>query len=521
MVEDSSFAVEVSNEGALPLVVADFAAALEPGDFVSLTGDLGTGKTTFARGVIRRLAGDPTLEVPSPTFTLLQTYDLPRFSLVHADFYRIADPDDLIQTGFGDLPPQAVVLVEWAERAPGALPANRWDVAFEPDLSKGPDFRTVRITGLGTYGARVPRIVARRRFLNVSGFPDAVCERLAGDASTRSYQKFQSGKRSLILMDAPRRPDGPPVRDGKPYSAIAHLAEDVKPFIAMARGLRGLGFSAPEVLAADLDAGFIVLEDLGNDLVVAGEPPAPIKIRYEAAVHILGALHKMSLPPRLPVAPRVTYQLPVYDMRALLIESELLLDWYLPHYGTAPSAAAREDYVELWRAALEPALAQPKTWVLRDFHSPNLLWLPERRGIGCLGLIDFQDAVLGPAAYDLASLLQDARVDVPEAMELELMSRYVRGRAITNPHFDVPQFAATYATLAAQRASKILGIFTRLDRRDLKPQYLRHLPRVWGYLQRSLRHPELAPLAAWYDRHVPAPDSGRTSKAPAVAGAEG
>src|SRR5262245_13503542 len=161
MVEDSSFVVAVSNEGALPHVVADFAAALEPGDFVSLTGDLGTGKTTFARGIIRRLAGDPTLEVPSPTFTLLQTYDLPRFSLVHADFYRIADPDDLIQTGFGDLPPQAVVLVEWPERAPGALPADRWDVAFELDLSKGPDSRNVRITGLGTYGARVPRIVAR------------------------------------------------------------------------------------------------------------------------------------------------------------------------------------------------------------------------------------------------------------------------------------------------------------------------------------------------------------------------
>src|SRR5262245_25384396 len=218
MVEDSSFAVAVPNEAALPQLVADFAAALEPGDCVSLSGDLGTGKTTFARAVIRRLAGDSKLEVPSPTFTLLQIYDLPRFALVHADFYRINDPDDLIQTGFGDLPPQAVVLVEWPERAPGALPTDRWDVALELNTSEGSDFRNVRITGMGAFGARVPRLVARRRFLNDSGFPDAVCERLAGDASTRSYQKFQSGSRSLILMDAPRRPDGPPVRDGKPYS---------------------------------------------------------------------------------------------------------------------------------------------------------------------------------------------------------------------------------------------------------------------------------------------------------------
>jgi len=297
------------------------------------------------------------------------------------------------------------------------------------------------------------------------------------------------------------------MRDGEPYSAIAHLAEDVKPFIAIARALRGLGFSAPEVIAADLEGGFIILEDLGSELVVAGNPPAPIKVRYEAAVHILGTLHKLKLPARLPVAPQVEYHLPTYDMDAFLIETELLIDWYLPNYGTPPPAAARADYVRLWRQALEPALAQPKTWVLRDYHSPNLIWLPERRGLGCLGIIDFQDALLGPAAYDLASLLQDARVDVPEALELELMGRYVRGRSIADASFDVPQFAAIYATLAAQRASKILGIFTRLNQRDRKPQYLRHMPRVWGYLQRSLRHPGLAQLAAWYDEHVPPPNA--------------
>jgi aminoglycoside/choline kinase family phosphotransferase len=295
------------------------------------------------------------------------------------------------------------------------------------------------------------------------------------------------------------------VRNGKPYSAIAHLAEDVKPFVAIARALRALGFSAPDIFAADLEAGFIVLEDLGSDLIVSGDPPAPIKLRYEAAVHILGALHKLILPTKLPVAPHVEYRFPTYDMDAFLIESELLIDWYLPQYGTVLSGPEREDYVRLWRELLEPVLAQPKTWVLRDYHSPNLMWLAERRGLACLGLIDFQDALLGPAPYDLASLLQDARVDVSEAMELELMERYVRARSIADPKFDVPQFAQIYSTLAAQRASKILGIFTRLDRRDGKPQYLRHLPRVWSYLQRSLRHPALAALAAWYQQHVPPP----------------
>jgi hypothetical protein len=144
-----------------------------------------------------------------------------------------------------------------------------------------------------------------------------------------------------------------------------------------------------------------------------------------------------------------------------------------------------------------------QTLVLRDFHSPNLLWLPEREGAARVGVLDFQDAVMGPPAYDVASLLQDARVDVPEMMEIGLLSRYTRARRAVNAAFDAPAFVRDYATLAAQRASKILGIFARLDRRDHKPQYLRHLPRVSGYLRRSLAHPSLAPLAAWYRANVP------------------
>jgi len=186
-----------------------------------------------------------------------------------------------------------------------------------------------------------------------------------------------------------------------------------------------------------------------------------------------------------------------------LIEVELLVDWYLPRLSATPTPTARSAFLSFWRQALAPVLAAPKTWVLRDFHSPNLLWLPEREGVARVGLLDFQDAVMGPAAYDLASLLQDARVDVPEMMEIALLSRYVHARMRKGP-FEASDFARGYATLAAQRASKILGIFARLERRDRKPQYLRHMPRVWKYLQRSLAHPDLAPLAAWYRANVPA-----------------
>jgi hypothetical protein len=238
--------------------------------------------------------------------------------------------------------------------------------------------------------------------------------------------------------------------------------------------------------------------------VVEGEPPAPIEERYEIAVDALLALHDQPLPDRLSVAPHLEYQIPYYDLEAFLIEAELILDWYLPRLGAPVTDEARETFRALWGEALVPALDAPPTWVLRDFHSPNLMWLPGRKGLARLGILDFQDAVIGPPAYDLASLLQDARVDVPEATELTLLGRYLHRRRTVDPGFDGAQFISIYVTLAAQRASKILGIFARLDQRDGKPQYLRHMPRIWGYLQRSLAHPALAPLKDWYGAHVPA-----------------
>ena len=311
-------------------------------------------------------------------------------------------------------------------------------------------------------------------------------------------------------MNSPRRPDGAPVRDGKAYSAIAHLAEDIVPFVGMANGLRQRGFSAPQIYEAELSDGLLIIEDLGSEPVVSGDPPAPIEDRYAAAVDALIALHSLELPGSIPVAPHVGHALPHYDIDAYLIELGLLLDWYLPWRGITVTDEVRADYVALWTDALQIALEAQLTWVLRDFHSPNLIWLPERADIARVGLLDFQDAMMGPAAYDLASLLQDARVDVPELMEVSLLGHYVTKRSETDPYFEPAEFLALYATVAAQRASKILGIFTRLNRRDGKPQYLRHIPRVWGYLQRSLAHPALAMLHDWYSLNVPAPAAAPT-----------
>ena len=503
---ESRFTVALESEEATQRLAVEIANALEPGDVVTLSGDLGAGKTAFARALIRHVAGDPDIAVPSPTFTLMQVYELPRFTLAHADLYRLSSPDELAELGIDEIAATGVVLMEWPDRAGGQLPADRIDIALTLAPARGDQYRDASITGYGRLAQRVARIEALRTFLHRSGYAHAERQRMQGDASTRLYERVVLDGKPAILMNAPRRTDGPAIRDGKPYSAIAHLAEDVRAFVAMADGLRALGFSAPEIYTADLDHGFLLIEDFGADGFVSGSPPAPVASRYKEAAGLLAALHSVQVEALLPLPDGTTYSVPAYDKDAFLIEAELLLDWYIPHRGLAVDDTQRETFRRLWLAALKPALADRQTWVLRDYHSPNLIWLPGRDGYRRVGLLDFQDAVIGPTGYDVASLLQDARVDVPESLEQELFAHYVARRSEASATFDPEAFAAVYAVMAAQRATKILGIFARLDRRDGKPQYLRHMPRVWHYLQRALGHPALAELSAWYKDNVPAFD---------------
>lgn len=366
---DAGFFRPLATEQATRQLAADVANLLEAGDFVALSGDLGAGKTTFVRAMIEYLAGSTVVEVPSPTFTLVQSYDLPRFTLVHADLYRLASADELAELGLDDVA-NAVIAMEWPDRAGSALPDDRIDITLAVSAKGDEERRVAHLVGRGRATKRVDRLGAMLDFLDHAGFANEPRMRIAGDASSRSYERIWQRDQRLILMNAPPQPDGPPVKRGLPYSAIAHLAEDVKPFVAMAKALRGRGLSAPKVVAADLELGFLVLEDLGADLVVAGDPPAPIAERYSRAVDVLVALHRQDLPDVLPIAPKLEHRLPTYDLDAFLIEAELLIDWYLPARGAAASAEMRALFQSLWRDALRPVLEAPKTWVLRDFHSP-------------------------------------------------------------------------------------------------------------------------------------------------------
>ncbi len=491
------------DEAGLARLASLIALDLRPGDLVALAGDLGAGKTTFARSAIRTLLDAPDAEVPSPTFSLVQSYDTPRLAIAHCDLYRIEGESGASELGLEESLARGAVLIEWPERAQSLLADDRLDIAII-EIDDGAR-RQVTLAAHGHYRPRLERLMTIHAFLASHGWGDTHIRPIPGDASSRRYFRLEQNTQRALLMDAPRQPDGPPIRDGMPYSRIAHLAEDVRPFVAIGRHLRGLGLSAPRIIASDLDTGLLLLEDLGDRVFGAQLAAGTSQIElWRGGVNALLALHRTPVLEQLDIGNGAHHVVPPFDQSAMQIEVELLPDWYVRAATGAPLAdPARAAFIEQWSSVFARLLALPPSLLLRDFHSPNLLWLPERTGAASIGIIDFQDAMRGPAAYDLVSLLQDARLDVSKEIETELLAHYCAEAAKTQPNFDRAVFEFAYRALGAQRNTKILGIFARLARRDGKPRYLQHIPRIWRYLERDLTHPELAPLEAWYDRHLP------------------
>jgi tRNA threonylcarbamoyl adenosine modification protein YjeE len=500
--ETSTLTIENITEPALAALAESLGPRLRPGDFIALHGELGAGKTTFARALIRALLASPLEEVPSPTFALVQPYEGARFPIMHFDFYRLRDPAEAAELGLDEALNGGVAIAEWPERLGDNLPADRLDI----DLSDGDtaETRIVTITGRGAWRARLVRFTAAQLFISAAGWENAHQSYVNGDASPRSYVRLARPEGSAIVMDWPKAPDGPPIRDGKPYSRIAHLAEDVRPFVAVAHALREAGLSAPDIIAGDLARGFLLIEDFGDDvftrLASLGTDMLP---HYRLAVDALLLLRQTAPPVAMPYG-EGTHSLPAYDREALAIETELLVDWFLPAVRGAPTPpAVREEFTRLWAEQFDWLLQQPRGWVLRDFHSPNLVLREGHGGLDRLGLLDFQDAMYGHPAYDLVSLLQDARLDLPPALEGELLAHYGAEASTQDLGFEEASFMRAYRLLGAQRNTKILGIFARLARRDGKRAYLKHMPRVARYLQADLQHCDLGDLKSWYERELP------------------
>lgn len=314
-------------------------------------------------------------------------------------------------------------------------------------------------------------------FLDSAGWAGAVVTALAADASFRRYDRIALNDRRAVLMDAP-----PP-------------QEDIRPFTRVAKYLTQMGFSAPRILAEDAERGFLLLEDMGDDtytrvLADGGDTRALYALAIDTLVH----LHEISAPSNIPPGT------PSYDMDALLKEVMLFVDWYMPAVsGAQTNDDIRASYEAAWRTAFKDIAQSRETLVLRDYHVDNLMWLPGRTGTERCGLLDFQDALIGPRTYDVMSLIEDARRDIPDMIREEMISKYLAAF----PKIDGANFRRDIAILGAGRHAKVIGIFTRLCNRDGKAQYLHHIPRVWRLLERDLMHPALRDVASWFEEYVP------------------
>ena len=332
-------------------------------------------------------------------------------------------------------------------------------------------------------------------FLESAGWRPEAARPLAGDASNRRYLRLGG---DAVLMDAP------------PASG-----EDVRPFVAVTHWLRQHGFSAPAIAAADIGRGFLVLEDLGDDLYTSllGKSPEREAELYSVAVDVLADLAAIPAPGMLgPENCRVA--LVPYDAAVLAREAALIREWWLPAAtGATPSPDLCAEFDGLIAGATTTVEPERGVLVLRDYHADNLVWLPQRAGTARVGLLDYQDALAGHAAYDLMSLLEDARRDTSAELRDAMMARYLGLR----PGVDGVAFRAAYSALGAQRNLKIIGIFARLAIRDAKLRYLELIPRVWGHLMCDLSHPALAALAVWVAHNVPPPEPAALARVAAVA----
>ena len=462
------------------------AGRLRAGDTVLLEGPIGAGKSHTARALIRARLGAEE-DVPSPTFTLVQTYQGDP-DIWHADLYRLTHPDEVVELGLEDAFASAICLVEWPDRLGSLLPTNplrlkleTWGDGRRATLISGdrPGFDAALIRDL--------RALTANDFLTEVGCAKAQRAPLAGDASARRYERLTQDGKTAILMDAP-----------------PGQADSVVDFVRIDRHLLTLGLSAPQILAQDIPNGFLLLEDFGDGLYPSciAAQPAMEHALYQAATDVL--LHLQDHPP--------ASGLPNLSADDWAEAAGFAIDWY--RKGVLGNAEGRDEFVSALAQTLRDHADGPRVMILRDYHAENLLWLPDRQGLARVGLLDFQLAQLGQPGYDLVSLLQDARCDVPEAIETAMISHFAEAKCT-----DLAKFRASYAALGAQRALRILGIFARLCLRDGKPRYAAMIPRVWGQLQRNLSHPALSGLQAVCSRLLPAPTHDTVQKLEAQCGA--
>jgi tRNA threonylcarbamoyl adenosine modification protein YjeE len=468
------------------------------GDVIRLVGDLGVGKSVFARSVIRAL-GHKGKHIPSPTFTLIQTYDDTRMPVVHVDLYRIDSAEEVEALGLDCWLDHGAILVEWPEKAEEWFPEQKPDLLdfhiMEMDnpgtltviFREKPDgSRQVTLSGGDSWNRRLSLVdnhfdrpvtsKERQHFIADCGYRNHVISPVSEDASFRTYWRINTPKGSRIIMDSP-----PPV-------------ESVKPVIKMTKYLEGLGVHVPHIYEQNEKDGFLLLEDFGNTTVRNGilNENKPLEPWYYKAVDVLSHIAASPLP-----------DIREYTKKALWSEVSRFVDWYLPYARShATHTADRRAFKRMWEPLFDKILDVPQTTVLWDYHADNLMMLTENapgEGLEDIGVIDFQDARIGPVSYDMSMLLQDVRFEISKDLEERLIQHFLDSQ----PNIDEKKFILSYRLINLQRTLKIIGGFTRLHARDGKEHYLQYLPRCWEIVDEALRIPECEEMKVFMNGLVP------------------
>ncbi len=474
------------------------APRLKKGDWLLLSGDLGAGKTELARGIIRQIFGVHT-DVPSPTFTLIQHYESPEIKLLHTDLFRLESSEEIAELGLLD-ETDSIVLVEWPEKLGAYMPEKAVTIHLEDvgsirqcTLHVAPDNNDF-FHGLDDFINREKVLID---FLEKNGYGQAVRTTLAGDASSRRYERLETDNKRFILMDWPT-----PLNENDDYKAKVFLSKSVTDFRDICAYLIRCGLSAPEIYAQDASQGLLVLEDFGQhnftETIDAKDPHLPI-LYHESIMALVALYHHADT--ENPQTNGRQFSTPVrYDEAIILTEIQKFIDWYMPSLEKTLPDSALVAWEEIWGALVTKleAMKVHDVMMLRDVHSPNLHWLDNRQSIRRVGFIDIQDSIAGHPAYDVVSLLQDARRDLPKDFEGRFKALYV-----TETGLDAGDFDTAYNIFGVQRNLRILGIFVWLSKVQGKSSYLQHIPRVNGYIKAGLAHAALDDLRGWFETYVP------------------
>lgn len=463
--------------------VKELSVMLKPGDVIALNGQIGSGKTTFAKLLINSLTETPLDEISSPTFNLYQTYESGALEIAHYDFYRIESEIELSEIDLSDSFENKICIIEWADKYSKILPEDRIEILIEcQDVD-----RIYKVKPLGKCREILDNLNKIKNFLNDLDINFTRLEKLPGDASKRKYFRVTGLKDNMILMDATQEND---------TRSKTGLSQGIDDFIIIGEYLDSINVRVPKLIARNKTDALLLEEDLGERCYLTAVNRESYKKLYKPAIETLIHISNIKHPKNISINANAHYMRD-FDLDIYLNEAEIFIDYYWPFVnGKICSEDQKQEFIHIMKKAYSD-LTNDKTLMLRDFHSPNLLFLENEKGYKKCAIIDFQDALLGHPLYDLVSLTNDARLTINEDHEKYLIELYKADFRFNDYQFDKLSFMEQYHILGVQRSIKILGIFARLAILENNHTYLSHMPRIINYIKRIMYSSNLKELTNW------------------------